>query len=92
MLGYRVIQEVTKETQEEHKVLEDALTNKNRTSKYNYMLIEKIIKTYKTHRNCLDTDTQWRKKVMEEVGKDSFDLLTKVVKKMDMVKSEITKM
>ena len=92
MLGYRAIQEVTKETQEEHEVLEDALTNKNRTSKYNYTLIEKIIKTYKTHKNCLDTDTKWLKKVMEEVGKDSFELLTLVVKKMDMVKSEITKM
>ena len=89
MLGYKALQDITKNQAEQEADLERTF---DRTSKYNYTLIEKIIKTYKTHRNCLDTDTKWLTKVLGEVGKDSFELLTSVVKRMDTMKCEITKM
>jgi len=56
----------------------------------NYKLIEKSIKTYKTHRNCLDTDTKWLRKMLKEMGQEQFNIVKCVVKRMDLLKCEIT--
>ena len=77
--------EILKDEQQEHE-------NENNThhqileSSFNYELIEKSIKTYKTHRNALDTDTKWIRKLQQDMGEEKMKLVKLVVKKMDMIK------
>jgi hypothetical protein len=53
-----------------------------------YSMIEKIIKTYKTHRNCLDTDSKWLRQTTASMGTEQFNIMKDVVKKMDELKKE----
>ena len=55
---------------------------------FSYDIIEKSIKVYKTHRNCLDTDLKWVQDLNEEIGKKKIDAVRNVVLKMENIKYE----
>ena len=85
MLAYKAMNEIIKE-QKEHENVNTTHHQIQQESSFNYELIEKSIKTYKTHRNALDTDTKWIRKLHQDMGKEKMELVKLVVKKMDSIK------
>jgi hypothetical protein len=70
MLAYKAIESVAKE---QEAAATDRLTHK---------LIEKCVKTYKSHRSAIDTDLKFVKSLENEIGKEGVSFLKVVVKKM----------
>ena len=83
MLAYKAMNKIITEQKEYEN---ENTTHHQIESSFNYELIEKSIKTYKTHRNALDTDTKWIRKLHQDMGKEKMELVKLVVKKMDSIK------
>jgi hypothetical protein len=76
MLAYKAIDEILKEQNDNENMNTDTTHHQiQQASSFNYKLIEKSIKTYKTHRNALDTDTKWIRKLLQDMGEEEMKLV-----------------
>ena len=87
MLAYKAMKDIFEE-QKQHEEQDNINSTHHQqlASSSNYELIEKSIKTYKTHRNALDTGTKWIRKLLQDMGEEKMKLVKLVVKKMDLIK------